>query len=193
VLWVSFSPDGTRLLTTGFEGVARLWDTSSWAPVGRPMFHAGIAQAEFSPDGAYIITAGAGGQVRVWDGDAADLIMEFAEFPRRVLSFTVGPGPLRATFVVEGTSRPTPRDIPVEEGTLKEIEAVSVVLSGHVIGPGEELWPASREQIETARSFLLGSNPRFFGADEPSRGNSANVVPAEAKSKSAEGIFPSGR
>ena len=202
VLWVGFSRDGTRLLTTGTEGVARVWDTASGAPVGRPIIQPGIVQAEFSPDGSLIITAGAGGRVRVWDGESAELLMELAEFTPRVLSFLTGPDPHRVTFVIEGMSQPVHRDIAVEERPLEEVEAISIVLSGHVVGTGEELMPAPLEQIQAARSFLLARDPDFFDAHESPAENDANSsrqatgsakpAAAEAKSKSASRVFPTG-
>ena len=199
VLWVAFSLDGSRLLTTGSEGVARIWDTASGALVGRPMIQPGIVQAEFSPDGSLIITAGAGGRVRVWDGESGELLMELAELPPRVLSFIAGPDPRRVTFVVEGISQPVRRDIAVEERPLEEVEAISVVLSGHMVGPGEALMAAPLEQIQAARSFLLARDPGFFDAQEvpdESRANSgphatgsAMPATAEARSKTPSRAF----
>ena len=59
VLDVSFSPDGSLLVTSGRGGLVRVWNTSSWAAVGPPLelpdtpegFDVLATRAVFSPDG----------------------------------------------------------------------------------------------------------------------------------------------
>ena len=49
--WVAVHPTGTRLITTGFDGVVRLWNLTT----GRPLvtFHESIRLPTFSPDGRF--------------------------------------------------------------------------------------------------------------------------------------------
>jgi serine/threonine protein kinase/WD40 repeat protein len=73
--WVSFSPDGTRFVTSGLGNSAVLWDTAKLAPVGRLEHRNNVSSAAFSPDGRYVVTTGkdAGGQdntARVWHADS---------------------------------------------------------------------------------------------------------------------------
>jgi centriolar protein POC1 len=64
---IRFSPDGTQLLTSGFDGTARLWTIT-----GKPLmnFAAGdgdwVYSAAFSRDGAVIGTVSGTGVVTVW-------------------------------------------------------------------------------------------------------------------------------
>ncbi|GGQ18129.1 WD40 repeat domain-containing protein [Streptosporangium pseudovulgare] len=64
-----FSPDGTRLVTTGGNGTARLWDLATRRPLGGPLAgHVGeLFSVTLSPDGTRLATAGGDGTVRVWD------------------------------------------------------------------------------------------------------------------------------
>jgi WD40 repeat protein/predicted Ser/Thr protein kinase len=62
-----FNPAGTRVLTAGRDGTARLWDAASGQPVGLAMKHsATVFDATFSPDGRYILTRSDDGSSRVW-------------------------------------------------------------------------------------------------------------------------------
>jgi len=68
LLWSAFSTDGSRLVTAGVDGTARVWDTAS----GEAQFiltghGAQIWYAEFSPDGQRLATAGGDGSARIWD------------------------------------------------------------------------------------------------------------------------------
>ena len=63
-----FSPDGARVLTTSWDGTARVWDAATGAGLVSLAGHAGwINNAAFSPDGARIVTASWDKTARVWD------------------------------------------------------------------------------------------------------------------------------
>jgi WD40 repeat protein/TPR repeat protein len=79
---VVFSPGGTRVLTVGWEpvgmigqantttanGVARLFDAATCAPVGSPLLHdQTIVSAGFSPSSKMIVTGSSDGTIRIWD------------------------------------------------------------------------------------------------------------------------------
>jgi WD40 repeat protein len=64
---VQFNRDGTRLLTL-IDARARVWDTSTGAPVASALDRVGdVADASFSPDGIRMLAVLPGGGVRVWD------------------------------------------------------------------------------------------------------------------------------
>ncbi|KAG2751050.1 WD40 repeat-like protein, partial [Suillus brevipes Sb2] len=66
---VSFSPDGTRIITGSWDRTVRLWNAGTGQPVGEPLRgHTGsVASASFSPDGTRIVTGSWDRTVRVWD------------------------------------------------------------------------------------------------------------------------------
>ncbi|HEV3435992.1 MAG TPA: protein kinase, partial [Gemmata sp.] len=77
VLSVSFSPDGTRIVTGSNDNTTRVWD----ARTGTPLIDlkeptAGIASASFSPDGTKIVTGTVGNTARVWDARTGTSLIE---------------------------------------------------------------------------------------------------------------------
>ena len=68
VKWVAFSPDGATLVSTGLDGVVRLWRVSDATAVRAMVGHRGSVQsALFSPDGRMVASAGDDRTVRLWD------------------------------------------------------------------------------------------------------------------------------
>jgi WD40 repeat protein/serine/threonine protein kinase/tetratricopeptide (TPR) repeat protein len=68
VAWLSFSRDGTRLLTAGGDGTLRLWDAATGRPTGAPVLHrAKVFTADLSPDGRRILSGFGEKLARVWD------------------------------------------------------------------------------------------------------------------------------
>jgi WD40 repeat protein len=67
--YVTYSPDGRRALSAGFDGTIRLWsvDTGEQLRQFRGHTQPWIFQALFSPDGRQAISCGADGTIRLWD------------------------------------------------------------------------------------------------------------------------------
>jgi dipeptidyl aminopeptidase/acylaminoacyl peptidase len=64
---MTFSRDGKLLLTASEDHTARLWDTATGKPVGKPMLHKDIVKdAAISPDGKFAATACRDGTARLW-------------------------------------------------------------------------------------------------------------------------------
>jgi WD40 repeat protein len=64
---VAFSPDGARLATSGEEGAAKVWDSSTGQELWAASDHTGAVYGlAFSADGRLLATAGEEGIVRVW-------------------------------------------------------------------------------------------------------------------------------
>ena len=65
---VEFSPDGSRLATSAWEGEIRLWETSGGVCVLRLRGHVGVVMdIDFTDDGQRLFSAGNDGTVRVWE------------------------------------------------------------------------------------------------------------------------------
>src|SRR6185436_6441168 len=73
-----FSPDGTQVLTGGYDGVAQLWDRQSGALLGDPLRHNSEAHtAIFSPDGDYVLTTSTDKTAQLWETKSRNLIRTF--------------------------------------------------------------------------------------------------------------------
>jgi WD40 repeat protein len=68
---VEFSPDESRLITSGSDGTARIWDATTGKLLLTLTGHTStVVNARFSPDGKWIATAGKDGTTRLWDAAA---------------------------------------------------------------------------------------------------------------------------
>ncbi len=79
--WVrhaEFSPDGTRVATAGWDGVARIWDVATGKAVTGPLHH--LVQATyvaFSRDGRWVVTSSRDKTVRVWDATTGEAVTNY--------------------------------------------------------------------------------------------------------------------
>ena len=81
---VFFSPDGSRLLTAGADGMVKLWDSDTGQEIGAFEFKAtrygisGVASAVFSPDGKQLaaVTEGPESTFRVWEIETGNIVYE---------------------------------------------------------------------------------------------------------------------
>src|SRR5262249_52745938 len=79
---VSFSPEGTRILSAAWDGTARLWDPTTGRETGRfehSKQSAGgiVVAASYSPDGRQVATVTASGAVSFWDVASGNKLREF--------------------------------------------------------------------------------------------------------------------
>jgi WD40 repeat protein len=86
----SFSPDGTRVVTAGDDGTARIWSVLD----GRELFVLEIYDLMrftcFSPDGTKVVTSGNDNTVRIWtvSDDQQLLVLEGHEDIVNLASFS---------------------------------------------------------------------------------------------------------
>ena len=87
ILSVAFSPDGSKLLTAGADGLAKLWDIATSRLLltfeGHDDF---VLSAVFSPDGRSIATASADRTARVWDASSGVSLWSFTQHTGAVWS-----------------------------------------------------------------------------------------------------------
>jgi WD40 repeat protein/class 3 adenylate cyclase len=75
ILHTEFSPDGQRIVTTGQDGTARVWDARTGQPLTPPLHHDGpVRFAGFSPDSQHLATASQDKAARLWDVRTGQLI-----------------------------------------------------------------------------------------------------------------------
>jgi WD40 repeat protein len=66
--WAAFSPDGQRIVSSGFDGTLRIWNAATGEEVrsitsGMPWVRCLV----FSPDGTRILSGGTNGVLKLWD------------------------------------------------------------------------------------------------------------------------------
>jgi len=96
VVSVSFSPDGTRIVTASQDTTARVWDTATGQEL--VVLHGGkvvVRSAAFSPDGTRVVTASQDGVVRLWNVATGTLLLEFTGVPHRISSAMLSSDGLR--------------------------------------------------------------------------------------------------
>src|SRR6185295_12044720 len=86
----AFSPRGDKMVTSSFDGIARVWDVSSGTLLATLKGHQGVVErATFSPDGSRIITASRDGTARIWDaatGVQLFVLPQSGDFPTAIFS-----------------------------------------------------------------------------------------------------------
>ncbi|WP_435008522.1 protein kinase domain-containing protein [Tundrisphaera lichenicola] len=69
----SFSPDGSKLVTSSWDSSVRVWDAREGVELGVVLWHrAPVQSATFSPDGLQIVSAGDDKVARVWDARSGE-------------------------------------------------------------------------------------------------------------------------
>ena len=68
VHWMTFSPDGTKLVTTSKDSTVRVWKAATLQPMATLTDHTDeVNRAAFSPDSKTLATTSDDGTVRLWD------------------------------------------------------------------------------------------------------------------------------
>lgn len=73
-----WSPDGSRIGTSSYDGTARIWDAATGEELLVLEHPAGVRFFDWSPDGTHMVTASRDGFARVWDAGSGALLVEVA-------------------------------------------------------------------------------------------------------------------
>jgi WD40 repeat protein len=92
VLDLVFSPDGTRLATASFTGMAQVWEVTTGREITRLLGHRGaVDRVAFSADGMRLLTAGDDDTARVWDIDSGKAVASVLESDDSIVGPQFGP------------------------------------------------------------------------------------------------------
>jgi WD40 repeat protein len=163
---VAWSRDGSRLLTAGHDGTARLWPLRGGAPVVVRDPSGCLHAADLDPAERRIVVASQDGTVRIWTADGARLVRELHGHEGAVLGAAWSPDGARVASV--GLDR-TVRIWSVDGG------AEPIVLRGHDGALTGVAWTpdgrtviSSSEYDATVRLWPSdGGAPRVIRAENP--------------------------
>jgi WD40 repeat protein len=75
VTWVTFSLDGSKLASSGFDRLVRLWELTYGIEYASLRHGYQAFGTDFSPDGIHLASAGTDKVVRIWNVETAEQIM----------------------------------------------------------------------------------------------------------------------
>lgn len=85
---IAFSPDGSRMATSSYDGTVRLWhlDDLNTLPVVFDDYESWVTAVMFSGNGKEIISGGRNGRIRVYPVDIGSMIDQYCSFLTRELT-----------------------------------------------------------------------------------------------------------
>jgi acyl carrier protein len=176
----AFSPDGTRLVSVGVDGTARIWVVETGRQVAILRGHGNIINsAVFDPTGRKVVTTGKDGAARIWNAATGETeaVLPGATTPtvfdaRGKLLATLGPhGTARVWDVATGERLAVLRDAePITNTAISPdgrfVVTVGTVGTVHVhvcraCGPADELLRAAATYPQPeVPAALRGATPR---------------------------------
>ncbi|MDD9965220.1 MAG: TIR domain-containing protein [Myxococcales bacterium] len=149
---VAFSPDGTRMVTGGSDGMARLWNAITGQEVATiDARTASVLAAALSPDGKRLITAGRDDVARIWNASTGEAVGVLKGHRGEVRTGVYSrDGDYIATASWDGTAKiweaDTLRPVVTLEGSGEEVDFVAFAPRGGRLVSGSRsgvaLWDA---------------------------------------------------
>lgn len=82
LLWIVFSPDGSRIATTSLDKTVKIWDTATGKSLLSLEGHSIYAnRAKFFPDGSRLLTTSEDDTAKIWDVLTGKLLASFPIYP----------------------------------------------------------------------------------------------------------------
>ena len=113
---MSFSPDGTRILSGSLDKTIKLWDVESGTLIRTLAGHSSyVSSVSFSPDGTRILSGSYDKTIKLWDAESGTLIRTLAGHSDYVRSVSFSPD---GTRILSGSDDNTIKLWDAESGTL---------------------------------------------------------------------------
>jgi WD40 repeat protein len=106
VFRLAFSPDGSRLISSGADDTAIIWDVPARRPLHRLSGHTqSIRAAGFTADGRHAVTGSSDTTLRLWDADNGSLVATMQGHGNKVVSLAVSRDGIIASGDLNGEIR----------------------------------------------------------------------------------------
>jgi hypothetical protein len=147
ITWAVYSPDGSRIMTLGRQGVVRIWDASSGEQLAE--LDDSSSRNAFSPDGSAVLSVGASGRVRVRDAVSGEPLGFDQAFPPG--------GDPRPSFSPDGKwivvtavdPADTTHDLMTVWDAATGVQVTSLVARAHTIAVRNLAWSADGRVLAT--------------------------------------------
>jgi WD40 repeat protein len=164
-----WSPDSTKVITTGEDQAARLWDATTGKELVPAMMHpGGVASPTFSADGRWILTIGsieseAGGALCVWDANSGLLAAPPFQLAAPIRSAAFSPDGHR---IIAGATDGSVRalDFSPYEGSVEDLKGIVEVFSGRQIAGTTLAQTVEPEAIKATFDRLRSRFPQYFAS-----------------------------
>jgi WD40 repeat protein len=162
VLFASFSPDGSRVVTASEDFTAIVWDATTGRRLISPVEHGEkVRMASFSPDGKWFVTASADKTARVWNTETGDpLTPPLQHLSKLTDAAFLADG--RRLVTHDGNKECRIWQLPVDDRPIDDLIILSHLLSGRTETRFGQLPSQQSESLEIIWKRLRSKYPSTF-------------------------------